>query len=264
MGSELKQFLSHRRAQIAPATVGLNGGRTRRKPGLTREDMAELAGVSFRWYTQFESGAAKAVSRKFAERVAAVLRLSAAERHYLRALLGFVEDTASPATLTPTAALSHLLHAPHGMAMALYSPLFDVVEANSSYVSMFPAPTAGARFARNKLWRMFFDSAFRAAWVDWDSVARRVVADFRFMSAHLKDTDGYKTLIDELQGSPEFVEFWSSNSVTAMGAEEAAFKLLLPDGTVKRFDVTVLKSTECQSLYLAVLMPELSTQADDP
>jgi transcriptional regulator with XRE-family HTH domain len=258
MGEELKLFLSHRRAQIAPASVGLNGGRTRRKPGLTREDMAELVGVSFRWYTQFESGAAKAVSRKFAERVAAVLKLSAAERHYLWALLGFGEDT-PPANSAPTAALSRLLHAPHGMAMALYSPLFDVVEANAGYLSMFPAPTADTRFARNKLWRIFFDPAFRAAWVDWDSVARRVVADFRFMSAHLKDGDDYKTLVDELRASPEFVEFWSSNSVTAMGAEGTTFTLTLPSGTVERIDVTVLRSTDCQSLYLAVLMPELST-----
>jgi transcriptional regulator with XRE-family HTH domain len=252
---DLKPFLSHKRARIAPATVGLNGGRTRRTAGLTREDMAELTGVSFRWYTQFESGAAKGVSRKFADRVAAVLKLSVAERHYLWALLGFV-DTAPCEALAPTSALHRLLHAPHGMAMALYSPVFDVVEANGGYLRLFAPPMADTAFGSNKLWRMFFDPGFRAAWVDWDLVARRVVADFRFMSGHLKDTPGYRALLGELRRSPEFVEFWSSEAVSVMGEPGMAFKLRLPAGTVEHLEVTVLKSTECPSLYLAVLMAQ--------
>ena len=263
MGSDLKHFLSHKRAQIAPATLGLNGGRKRRTAGLTREDMAELTGVSFRWYTQFESGATKGVSRKFAERVAAVFDLTAAERHYLWTLLGFV-DTASSDVLTPTSALHRLLHAPHRLAMALYSPLFDVVDANATYLSMFPAPIADAPFGTNKLWRMFFDPAFRAAWVDWDLVARRVVGDFRFMSGHLNNDAGYTTLLTELRASPEFVQFWNSEPVTPMGAPGTAFKLRLPGGAVERFEVTVLKSTESPSLYLAVLIPEAPTQRVEP
>jgi len=255
MSTDLKHFLSHKRAQIAPATVGLNGGRSRRTAGLTREDMAELTGVSFRWYTQFESGAAKGVSKKLAERVAAVFKLNAPERHYLWTLLGFV-DAAPSDPLKPTAALHRLLHATHGMAMALYSPLFDVVEANATYFALFPPPTVDKPFGANKLWRMFFDPGFRATWVDWDLIARRVVADFRFMSGHLKDTPDYKALLGQLRHSPEFVEFWNSETVTAMGAPGTDLRLRLPGGGVEHFDVTVLRPTESSSLYLAVLMPE--------
>jgi transcriptional regulator with XRE-family HTH domain len=186
VGSDLKQFLSHKRLQIAPASMGLNGGRKRRTAGLTREDMAELTGVSFRWYTQFESGAAKGVSRKFAERVATVFNLTAAERHYLWTLLGFVDAPPSDPP-KPTAALNRLLHAPHGMAMALYSPLFDVIQANAAYFALFPPAGVDDPFATNKLWRMFLEPGFRDTWVDWELIARRVVVDFRFMSRQASD-----------------------------------------------------------------------------
>jgi transcriptional regulator with XRE-family HTH domain len=138
MGSDLKHFLSHKRAQIAPATVGLNGGRTRRTAGLTREDMAELTGVSFRWYKQYESGAAKGVSRQFAERVAAVFNLSAAERHYLWALLGFVE-TASSDTLAPATALHRCCM--HRIAW----PCRSVPQAPHSSCGCLTAPSNGSR-----------------------------------------------------------------------------------------------------------------------
>src|ERR1700712_2976024 len=98
MTSELKDFLTTRRRQITPESVGRTRTATRRTDGLTREDMAELTGVSFQWYTLCESGAAKGVSRKLAERVAAVLKLSPAERHYLLGVLGFVDNAASAPT----------------------------------------------------------------------------------------------------------------------------------------------------------------------
>lgn len=253
---ELKHYLTRKRAQIAPGSVGLNGSRRRRSEGLTREDMAELTGVSFRWYTQFESGAAKGVSRHFAERVAAALKLGAAERHYLWSLLGFVSEHQAPHPVTAPDVLHQLLHRPQALAMALYSPLFDVLDANSAYRDLFPPASTDEAFGRNKLWRMFHDEAFRATWVDWTAVARRIVGDFRLMSNPCRHSLEYRALFSDLERVPEFRMFWDSAPVSAIGAPGFAFALHRPNGTVARFAVTVLRAVEQTPAYVALLTPQ--------
>jgi hypothetical protein len=82
-----KEFLRSCRARIEPADVGLRGPCKRRSPGLRREDVAALAGVSVTWYTWLEQGRDINVSADVLERIAASLRLSHDEREFLFSLV---------------------------------------------------------------------------------------------------------------------------------------------------------------------------------
>jgi transcriptional regulator with XRE-family HTH domain len=80
---ELARFLRARRARLLPAEVDLPVGRHRRTPGLRREEVAALAGVSVAWYTRLEQGRTEGVSSHALDAIARALRLSPAERAHL-------------------------------------------------------------------------------------------------------------------------------------------------------------------------------------
>src|SRR5687768_8235070 len=82
--ADIRDFLASRRARLSPEQVGLPaGGRRRRVPGLRREEVAVLAGVSTEWYTRLEKGHITGVSEDVLDAVAAALRLDEAEHAYL-------------------------------------------------------------------------------------------------------------------------------------------------------------------------------------
>ena len=84
----LRAFLSERRSRLDPAAFGLPVPASRRRPGLSREDVAELLGVSVLWYALFESGSAgRRFSAAFIHKVADVLRLDSGDRATLLRLV---------------------------------------------------------------------------------------------------------------------------------------------------------------------------------
>src|ERR1700726_636948 len=85
---ELSDFLRIRRARVSPAEAGLPQGPRRRTPGLRREEIAQLAGVSATWYTWIEQGRDVSVSPAALSRLARIMRLTDAERSYLFDLAG--------------------------------------------------------------------------------------------------------------------------------------------------------------------------------
>src|SRR5262249_14066389 len=102
---ELGEFLRSHRAHLSPEQVGLSRGLRRRTPGLRREEVALLAGVSPEWYTRLEQGRAINVSVQFLESLARVLHLDDNERTYLFMLAHRQPppvDTFSPPTVSPT------------------------------------------------------------------------------------------------------------------------------------------------------------------
>jgi len=256
----LREFLTLRRAQIPPSAVGLKSTKTRRSGGLTREDMAELTGVSFKWYTLFESGAAKGVSRKFAERVVGVLGLNATERHFLLSLMGFADNGVAaslPVQVPPN--LVRLVQKTEGVAAALYSPLMDVLEANAAYAAFFPLPPAGGpnpTFARNNVWRLFMDPEFRAIWCDWEAVAAGMLADFRYTSAAVRHTAEYGALMEALSQSPDFARIWGADDSARMGDLGGRLEMRLPGGQHVALNMTVLQAAGAAGVYLAALVRE--------
>ena len=88
---QLSDFLKSCRARLSPGQVGLPDTNRRRTPGLRREDVAALAGVSVTWYTWLEQGRDIQVSAEVLERICTTLRMTADEREYLFALVQRLE-----------------------------------------------------------------------------------------------------------------------------------------------------------------------------
>src|SRR5918997_4325091 len=98
---EIGDFLRQKRKQVQPADVGLPAGARRRTPGLRREEVAQLAGISVTWYTWLEQGRDIGVSEQVLESIATTLRLGVQERnHVFRLARKQVPPDPSPTTQT--------------------------------------------------------------------------------------------------------------------------------------------------------------------
>lgn len=258
----LKSFLMSRRNEIAPQSVGLNGTKRRRSKGLNREDMAELIGVSVKWYTLFETGATRGVSRKFTERVADVLDLNKAQRHYLFGLLGYVDQAEPALQVEVPPAVQSLVDQMDSVPVAIYSPTLDLLHGNARYLALFPEPRRDHEYGTNKLWRLFFDPAYRAVWAGSDAIVRRTVAEFRYMTTQLQHSERYCQLIAALEHSPEFVHVWLEGAASQMGDWGSRFAFVQPDGRETRLELTVMQFVASPGLYCETLVSSPTRDAD--
>lgn len=215
--SEIAEFLRTRRARITPEQAGVASFGPRRVPGLRREEVAVLAGVSVPYYTRLERGDVSGASEGVLEALAHALRLDDAEREHLFDLA----RAARPATparrrrapkprvwpsiqhaldaITGAPALVHdrRLNALAGNALghALYAPQFAAGAANS------------ARF-------VFFDPASRALYDDWERAADDVVAILRSSAGRDPHDRELSDLVGELSTrSDAFRTRWAAHDV---------------------------------------------------
>jgi hypothetical protein len=153
---ELAKFLRTRREALSPADVGLRYTARRRTPGLRREDVADLAGVSVTWYTWLEQGRDIHCSMALATRLGKALRLSRTDREYLFRLAGH-----SPPPSTRNAAIEPSIQAVFdgftaGPAL-LISPRLDVLAFNQYADRVFGLAGRTGSFDGNHLYRGFMD-----------------------------------------------------------------------------------------------------------
>ena len=230
---DIKGFLTTRRARITPEEIGLPPGRRRRVPGLRREEVAQLAGVSLEYYTQIERGKVSGVSTEVLDAVAAALRLSEAERAHLFDLVraGAVQPARRRAAPRPGVALpegvQELLDALVGAAAVVITGHLDVVAANALgralYAPVFDraAPvsdraTATATTTPNLARSVFLDPSADAVFPDWASAADDVVALLRVEAARRPESAAIIALIGELATRSEpFRTRWAAHNVKA-------------------------------------------------
>jgi transcriptional regulator with XRE-family HTH domain len=212
---ELGDFLRTRRSRIAPEQVGLPRGERRRTPGLRREEVAQLAGVSVDWYTWLEQGRPISVSTQVLESLVQALQLDANEREHLFFLAH--QQPPPEGTLlreTVSATLQHFLdHLELSPAFAI-GPHWDIVAWNeAARVVLYDFPNMTRR-ERNVAWLTFASASHRQRVVDWDKHARRILAQFRTSYGHFPGDPWMTELINDLQSiSPEFHEWWSDHEV---------------------------------------------------
>jgi transcriptional regulator with XRE-family HTH domain len=260
---ELGDFIRAQRERVAPAAVGLVAARRRRTPGLRREEVAELSGLSTTWYTWIEQGRDVSVSPTALARLAQALRLDRAQRNYLFELAGKRDpDTgAGDAEELPSAVAS--------CVAAIGSPAYVLdrswnarswnVAAERLFIGWLgrpPGKDGGDISERNLLRFIFLAPGARSLICDWERRARRVVAEFRaHCGAHLDDAV-LRGLIAELQRlSPDFAHMWEQHGVLGREGGERTFNH--PQDGFLRFEQVTFDLASNADVKLTILVPAL-------
>lgn len=224
MATELGEFLRSRRAAITPADAGLTSYGARRVPGLRREELAQLAGVSPTYYTRLEQSAQHNASDGVIDALARALALTPSEHEHLRRL-------ARPAA--PVPARRPFREKPRtsalGLVDSLPGPAFlldhcnDVLAWNRIGHALLggstPYDAPSDVRARPNLIRMFFRCEdHRSLFVDDEQQARALVAYLRYSSGRHPDDPRLTALIGELcRTSDDFARLWASHVVKDCG-----------------------------------------------
>jgi len=215
--AELSKFLHTRRARLKPADVGLTDhSRRRRVPGLRREELAQLAGVSGGYYTRFEQGNARNVSREVLDAISRALKLSEAEHaHLLRlAQLKRHQWQPEPPRQQVRPAMLQLLTAMEGVPAYVWGRRADVLAWNQTASALFGDWAARAPQERNWARITFLDPASRKLFTDWESKAYDVVGQLRLGAGLHPDDSLLASLIGELSmKSRDFRRLWAAHDV---------------------------------------------------
>lgn len=260
---ELGAFLRARRAALRPEDVGLpQGVNPRRTPGLRREELAQLAGISVSWYTRLEQGKDVQLSAKAAARVAQALQLTTAQHEYLLALargdpLGVQPPPSEPVSTT----LRDVLDAQGDNPAYLVDARLNLLAWNRAAIGVFGLAedlAAAPEQERNLLWLIFTDDA-RTWLVDRERHAKLLLAQFRDASRHLVNDPWFGRFVERLQQrSPEFAQWWSQYDVERVQETEK----VIDHPAVGRLTLrqTVLQVVDDSSgLYLILYTPALET-----
>jgi transcriptional regulator with XRE-family HTH domain len=218
--AEIREFLATRRAKITPEQVGLPAASgTRRVPGLRREEVAVLAGVSTDWYVRLEKGHIGGVSDDVLDAVAGALRLDEAERLHLFNLSRAARPARATRRRTPVTAVHdsviRILESLVTTPAFVRNGRLDVLSINplgeALYAPVFEDPTRPANMARF----CFLDPASRAFYPDWDDVATATVAILRSAAGRDPFDRELTDLVGELATrSDDFRTRWASHNVT--------------------------------------------------
>jgi len=210
---ELAEFLRSRRARLSPEQVGFSRGMRRRTPGLRREEVALLAGVSPEWYTWLEQGRDINVSVQLLESLARVLQLDDNERTYLF-LVALRQpppvETFTPPTISPT--LQLFLDQIGTTPACVVDARLNSVARNQAHCVVFGSFNMRSERDRNLVWRIFTHHSSKGA--HWEEFARMCLAQFRAEYARFIGDPWWTKLIAELsEASPEFRELWARPDV---------------------------------------------------
>lgn len=200
--AELSEFLRSRRARLQPQDVGLPAlGRHRRVPGLRREELAQLAGVSVAYYTRLEQGHGSNVSSDVLDSVAQALRLSDAESAHLTHLAGPKPRkkraaAARPQRMRPE--LQHLMDAMDGVPAYVLGRRMDILGSNRLARALFGDFTALPPEERNMARIVFLDPNSRDLFTEWECVAAEIVGTLRLFAGCFPDDPQLSALVGEL------------------------------------------------------------------
>ncbi|MFC9916490.1 helix-turn-helix domain-containing protein [Streptomyces sp. NPDC059862] len=220
--TELGAYLTARRARVTPAEVNLPATGHRRVPGLRREEVALLAGVSADYYLRLEQGRERTPSAQVLDALAAALRLGEDGRRHLFRLADIgprAKAVAVPGRVEPS--LLALMDAwPHNPAI-VYNRAYDVLASNAIADALFH----GWTHSRNLMQVVFTDPAARAFYRDWHDVAAGSVAGFRLGHGAAPDDPRVRQVLTELlEHSPEFAELWARHDARGKALERKRFE----------------------------------------
>ncbi len=248
---ELGTFLSSRRARLQPEEYGLQRG-ARRTPGLRREEVALLAGVSVSWYTWLEQGREIQPSADALGRIAKVLKLDQVEASHLFAL----SSREAPAVATGGQLSDGLALLVRAIPVPAYvrNTRLDILAWNDPIADLFVDYGMLQPHERNTLRLLFLYPPYRTQILDWEQMTRGMISAFRAARAQARDKGPFDSLIAELnEASPEFRAWWQDTDVK--GFDEGAKHMLLPSGKVTAFTYVALTPVGRPDLSLVTYIP---------
>jgi transcriptional regulator with XRE-family HTH domain len=207
---ELRDLLRSRRDQLSPDDVGLDGSGPRRVPGLRREEVARLAGVSVDYYTRIEQGRDIGVSGDVLHAIANALQLTEVERDRL---FEIVQPT--PTRRKPVAAHQRVRDSVIALLEMLPIPAvlvgrrLDILASNPLARALLCDFDSLPRERRNQALWTFLDPLARERYLDWEIVAQDSVAALRQHAGRYPHDARLSSLVGELANrSPEFQSWW--------------------------------------------------------
>jgi transcriptional regulator with XRE-family HTH domain len=219
-GTELGRYLRARRALVTPAQAGLEPGTgLRRTPGLRREELATLAGISIDYYTRLERGRETRPSPSVVDALARVLLLEKDEHEHLRNLAARAARTASPSHPAPSRTVRPdvklLLETMRPNPSFVVSRTTDILAANPGGLRLLAGIDEWPAKQRNIARWVFLHPAAREVLVDWDEQIRGCVARLRAVAGTEPDAPDLAQLAGELLlKSPDFARLWDRYDVT--------------------------------------------------
>jgi transcriptional regulator with XRE-family HTH domain len=217
--SEIREFLTSRRAKITPDQAGLpTYGDNRRVPGLRREEVSLLAGVSVDYYTRLERGNTNGVSDSVLGALARALQLDDAERAHLFDLARSAQTTASPRRRASKQrvrpSVQRILDAMTGAPAFLRNGRMDILAANQLGYALYSEVFAGSTRPANTARFVFLDPHAPDFYIDWEHVSNDVVAILRSEAGRNPYDRDLSNLIGELSTQSElFRTRWAAHNV---------------------------------------------------
>lgn len=224
---EIAAFLRSRRERLQPEDVGLARGPRRRTPGLRREEVASMSGMSTEWYTWLEQARDVQASAETLRRIADALRLEPGETQHLLTLAGHGAQSVSANAARAndvSPRLQRLLEQFAGCPAWVHGERWDFLAWNRAATVIHEGIDTAEGLERNGVFRMFMHAPMRNMLEDWEQHARDIVAKLRAAHARNVDDPWFNDLVNVLcTQSPEFARWWNEHNVQ------------LPKGGMKRY-----------------------------
>lgn len=260
----LSTFLKTKRSQITPESIGLPAGTRRRTPGLRREEVAQLAGVSTTWYTWLEQGRNIKVSSSVLDCIAIALQLNSDERDYLYNLaleskLEMIDQKKEQTTLSPS--LKRILNELTYCPTIITDRHCHIVGWNSAAAHVFLDFDLIPNDERNLIRLVFTRKEFKALAVNWEHFAKGFLAIFRTYYGHYLGDEWYNQFISEMSSSyPEFQNLWQESQVSK--APEMIIEFRHAKAGKMLFNLTSLQVQGEMDLRCSIYTPVEETETE--
>ena len=266
--AEVREFLATRRAKLSPQQAGVPlYGTRRRVPGLRREEVAQLAGLSTDYYTRLEKGNLRSASESVLEAIARALQLDDAEHAHLLDLARAARGGARPVRRRAPAkqirpSLQHLLDALTGGAAFVVNGRLDVLASNALYRSLMPDVFDTDAVPPNLARYCFLDPRSARFYDDWSAAADVTVAILRTEAGRTPHDRPLTDLVGELATrSDEFRVRWARHDVRLHTHGTKRFRHPLVGELTLQYDTIPLPADP--GLSLTCYTPEPATPSAD-
>jgi len=260
----LSAFLKNQRSKISPESVGLPAGSRRRTPGLRREEVSQLAGVSTTWYTWLEQGRDIQVSHSVLDNIASALKLTADERKYLFSLgleyhseLHILDE--KPLQIHPS--LQKILQELRNCPTIISDRRCHIVGWNDAARHVFMDFEQIPAEQRNMISLLFERKEFRRLAVNWEDFVSGFLAIFRAYYGQYVDDEWYNLFLhDMMDRYPDFQPLWKQSSVSS--APDVLIEFRHSKAGKMLFDLTSLQVQGNADLRCSIYTPATDTATE--